>query len=546
MDRRVLLAVVISIAILIGYQEFVLKRLYPPPGSEPETQSAEKTPEEVPPLVEQPAENAPPPVENAEERALPRKQFPNAREVTVDTDLYTAVFTAAGGRLQSFKLKKYRASTEPGSPPLEMINPGEAAELPLGIELRGEQAVRDDDVLYRIEGGSMQLSGAQKGRLTLVWQAGNVHVEKRLEFTGNAYPLGFTVAALQLPQGTNEVGVSWEKGVNPNEAHGRVFQGVVALLDNKIVHRAVKDLEKGEVLTGNLEWAGYGDTYFLSALVPEEQSTYRLWLKKRDNTAETRVLARVKAAKEENFPFEVYVGPKDVDVLDSLDHGLKRAIDFGYFAFLAVPMLQVLRLLDAVTGNYGIAIILLTVAIKILFIPLTQKSFTSMREMQKLQPQMTKLRERLKDKPEEMNKEIMELYRRHKVNPLGGCLPMILQIPVFFALYSALLNSIELRHAPFAMWINDLSAPDRLGNMVLPFVNPPGIPVLTVVMGVTMLVQQWMTPSTGDPTQRRMMMIMPLVFTFMFVNFPAGLVLYWLVNNVLTIAQQYYITRSAA
>jgi YidC/Oxa1 family membrane protein insertase len=165
--------------------------------------------------------------------------------------------------------------------------------------------------------------------------------------------------------------------------------------------------------------------------------------------------------------------------------------------------------------------------------------------MQKLQPQMAKIRERFKETPEQMNKEIMELYRRHKVNPLGGCLPMVLQIPVFIGLYQALLNTVELRHAPFLLWINDLSAPDRLGAIQLPFVQYPGVPVLTLLMGVSMFVQQWMTPSAGDPAQQRVMMIMPLMFTFMFVNFPSGLALYWLVNNLLTIAQQFYINRTA-
>jgi YidC/Oxa1 family membrane protein insertase len=207
-------------------------------------------------------------------------------------------------------------------------------------------------------------------------------------------------------------------------------------------------------------------------------------------------------------------------------------------------MLQALRVLHRFTGNYGVAIIVLTVVIKLLFYPLTRKSFESMRAMQKLQPEMAKIRERLQDKPDEMNREIMELYKRHKVNPLGGCLPMVLQLPVFIGLYSALQNAIELRHAPFIGWVTDLSAPDRLGSIQLPFVDHPGIPVMTLTMGISMFVQQWMTPSAADPAQQRVMMLMPLMFTFMFINFPAGLTLYWLVNNVLTIAQQYAMTRS--
>ena len=169
-----------------------------------------------------------------------------------------------------------------------------------------------------------------------------------------------------------------------------------------------------------------------------------------------------------------------------------------------------------------------------------------MTEMRKLQPQLERLREQYQDDRERLNKEMMELYRRYKINPLGGCLPMLVQLPVFIGLYQALSHAIELRQAPFFGWIQDLSQPDRLGIVELPFIEPPGIPVLTLLMGGTMLVQQAMTPATGDPTQQKMMMFMPLVFTVMFVNFPAGLVLYWLVNNVLSIVQQYLYTKRFA
>jgi len=211
----------------------------------------------------------------------------------------------------------------------------------------------------------------------------------------------------------------------------------------------------------------------------------------------------------------------------------------------------VLHFFHRVTASYGLDIILLTVLIKGLMAPLTHKSYASMKQMQKLQPQMERLKERYSDDKEKLNKEIMELYKRNGVNPLGGCLPMVLQFPVFIGLYNALSTPIELRHAPF-MWIKDLSQPDWKS---LPFTiagwppsfwptAPSGIPVLTVFMGASMFLQQWMTPSAGDPNQRKMMMLMPLMFTFMFVSFPAGLTVYWLVNNLLTIGQQYWINRS--
>ena len=548
MERNALLAVAISIAILLVYYEVLLPRLYPaPPKSSPPlgapAERAERDPARDPeiPELEPLPELAPAAIEAA---APAIAALADAPEVTIETDLYTAVFTAAGGRLRSLTLKAYSTSNAPGSPPLEMVVPGSGGRLPMGLELRGEQMVSDDGVLYEIRGDSRRLSGEEEASLSLFWRASGITVEKRLRFRGDSYPFFLDVVPQEVPAGTVEIGLSWLKGISADDESGGlagVFQGVVAVVDGKLVHKAFSDLDKGEVLTGDVGWAAYGSTYFISAVIPENGENTRLWMRVQNQTAETRVLSRTSGSTPVSF--ELYVGPKETEALEGAGHGLQKAVDYGYFAFIAVPMLQVLRFLHYVTGNWGVAIVLLTLGIKILFIPLTQKSFKSMREMQKLQPQMQKLREKLKDTPEQMNKEIMELYRRHKVNPLSGCLPMVLQIPVFIGLYNALLNAIELRHAPFMLWINDLSVPDRLGSLPIPFVEPPGIPVLTVIMGASMLVQQWMTPAMGDPMQQRMMMIMPLIFTVMFVNFPAGLVLYWLVNNVLTIAQQYVMMR---
>jgi YidC/Oxa1 family membrane protein insertase len=334
--------------------------------------------------------------------------------------------------------------------------------------------------------------------------------------------------------------LGWEEGIDPAGAAAAevVFDHVLVLQEGKLQQTAFTALAEPQLLTGNIGWTAFSGRYFLAAMVPQADATngLRVWTRREGQSVETQVLFPPNVFEARA---ELYLGPKDIDRLERVGHGLRKAVDLGWFTFIALPMLQALRFLHGFTGNYGIAIILLTVITKLLFYPLTKKSFESMRQMQKLQPEMQKLRERLADKPDEMNREIMELYRRHKVNPLGGCLPMVLQIPVFVGLYNALLNAVELRHAPFIGWITDLSAPDRLGSLQLPFVQHPGIPVLTLVMGLSMLLQQWMTPSPADPAQQRVMMIMPVVFTFMFINFPAGLVLYWLVNNCLTIAQQY-------
>ncbi len=208
-----------------------------------------------------------------------------------------------------------------------------------------------------------------------------------------------------------------------------------------------------------------------------------------------------------------------------------RVVSFGFFDPVAKPMLFLLNLFYKFIPNYGLAIILLSVGIKIIFWPLTHKSQKSMKAMQKLQPKIAELKEKYKNNKEELNRKTMEFYRTNKVNPLGGCLPIVIQIPVFFALYRFLLNSIELRHAPLiSFWINDLASKDPT------YISP-------LVMGASMFIQQKMTPTVGDPAQAKIMLIMPVMFTFMFLSFPSGLVLYWLVTNVLSIGQQYYINK---
>ena len=217
---------------------------------------------------------------------------------------------------------------------------------------------------------------------------------------------------------------------------------------------------------------------------------------------------------------------------------IEKSLDYGWFSIIAKPLVMLLQFLHSYVGNYGTAIILMTVLIKILFWPLSQKSYKSMEQMRKLQPMMQKIREKHADDKEALNREIMQLYKTYKVNPAGGCLPILVQIPVFIGLYQTLLNAIELRHTPFItylpftdkLWLADLSAQD-------PFCITP------LVMGATMLLQQKMTPAPGDPTQAKIMMLMPLVFTVLFINFPAGLVVYWLVNNVISIAQQWFLMR---
>jgi YidC/Oxa1 family membrane protein insertase len=532
MERRALLAFVVSLVILIAYQE--LMRLYYP-------QPAQDSGDLVLPDVEPTPLHVAPPEVGAPERAAPVAPV-EGRDVVIDTDLYRAVLTTAGARLKSFVLKRYRTTVDAHSPPLDLLIDTLPDDLPLGVELRGTtKKVSDDGVSYRVDRDALSLGESETGSITFSGEINGAKISKRFEVDGQRYLFHMAVAVEGGSGEFTEMGVGWDKRVPHTPVPGQeiLFDSHVAIRNDKL-----ELLPWGSIETlheKDVRWVGYSGRYFLVAMVPVAADGSRMWVKQQGELVQTQLLLPPGQLQSR---VDLFVGPKEIQTLEKEEHGLRRAVDLGWFTFVAAPLLQSLKWSHRITGNYGIDIILLTVIIKVLFIPLTRSSLKSMREMQKLQPQMVKIREKLKDKPDEMNKEIMELYRRHKVNPLGGCLPMVLQIPVFVGLYNALLNAVELRHAPFASWITDLSAPDRLGSVHLPFVAEPGIPVLTGLMGVSMFVQQWMTPmTTADPTQQRIMLIMPVMFTFMFINFPSGLTLYWLVNNILTIAQQYYINR---
>ena len=286
-------------------------------------------------------------------------------------------------------------------------------------------------------------------------------------------------------------------------------------------------------------WTGFADNYFAELVAPDQETipvadarAKLALVTDNKNIMEARLLAPktpLAPGQSREFVFKVYLGPKLRDFIAAGDDGAKfhfdKSIDFGWFDVIARYLQQALIWLAKATGNYGVAILILTIVIKLLLFPLQHKSIKSMRAMQLLQPEIAKLREQYKDNKEKMNQELMGLYKRHNVNPAGGCLPLLIQLPIFIAFYRALGYSIELRQTPFVGWLQDLSAQD-------PYYIPP------ILMGVSMFLSQKMTPSAGDPSQQKIMMLMPLLFTFMFLSFPSGLVLYWLTNNILSIVQQ--------
>lgn len=282
----------------------------------------------------------------------------------------------------------------------------------------------------------------------------------------------------------------------------------------------------------NVTYGGVAEKYFALFFI-DPKSTILAQSSLAGERVETSLFfpaVNIDGGREVSAVLKFFAGPKDPEVLKKVGYYLPAAVDYGFFHFIARPLLLILNLFYKFTHNYGVSIILLTILIKVLFFPLSQKSYKSMKALQKLQPKMEELRKKYGNDREALNREMMLLYKRYGVNPLSGCLPMLVQIPFFIALYQALMNAIELRHAPFVLWITDLSAKD-------PYYITP------ILMGITMLLQQMLTPSSGDPTQKKMMYILPVVFTFMFLNFPSGLVLYWLINNVFSILQQLYTMR---
>ncbi|VEN73134.1 Membrane protein insertase YidC [Candidatus Desulfarcum epimagneticum] len=476
-----------------------------------------------------------------------------ARTIRVETPLYEAEISENGGALKRFALKEYREEAAPDSPYKELIpkdlptgSPALDFPSPDGAPISG--AVFDAD----IETDSMTVSGAEKA-MTLTWRSPDgLAIEKRYVFRPGRYDIGLEIRIV------NRTGEVLRKDMALSllsraaaKAATYGFEGPSALVDKSLEQIKVKEDEETQRFSGKIDFIAMESRYFMGSVIPQNAPDAEVRAFNRRGDLYCRLVypgLAIGDGESRSFSFNVYYGPKRLGDLKSVSPELAHVVNFGWFDFIAKPCLWLMNFFYKHIPNYGIAIILLTLLTKLLLWPLGTKSYKSMGQMKKMQPLMAELREKYKHDKKRMNEEVMSLYKTYKVNPLGGCLPMVAQIPVFFALYRMLYQAIELRHAPFLLWINDLSAPDRLFSFPfsIPLMEPPyGVPVLTLIMGGTMFLQQKMSPPMGnDPKQAKMMMtLMPIVFTVIFINFSSGLVLYWLINNVLSIAQQYYVTQ---
>lgn len=530
-NKNTLIALVLMLAVWIGFT--VLFPSAPPAPSQKgqplstSTDAAINTPL---PTVPKPAVVPPP--------AAPVRE----QEIVVENDVFRAVLTNMGGRLKAMELKAYGTTPGEGAKPISLVTPGPGDLSTLRTTGVDGFSV-PYDALYAVSGdlSSVRLGAGETREVVFSHRLpSGVLIEKVYSFRGDRhYDFNLRVRVINGGESSQRGNITlslvhlWDESQK-----GGQFEhvGPVTFAGDKLDAADVEDLiEKPQVFGKEAAWTAFTDKYFLTAAVPLSGAAEKIRIEKTPSTVDNLLdspplaLAPGEAATLEYF---LYFGPKDLDLLKSVDYQLAEVVDFGFFAPIARPLLVVLKFFYGFLGNYGLSIILLTGIIKLIFWPLTQKSYSSMKAMQKLQPEMQKIREKYGKDRDRLNKELMGLYKTHRVNPLGGCLPMLVQIPVFFALYKVLMDAIELRHAPFFFWITDLSAKD-------PYYITP------LIMGATMFIQQKMTPTTMDPMQAKVFMLMPVIFTFMFLNFPSGLVIYWLVNNLLTIGQQAWINRKA-
>ena len=536
---RALLAIILSMFILLGWQYFFTPPQPPAPAEQHQSQQAA-----APAVQSDPAQTAAP-------APPPAAVNPKARNIVVETPLYKAVFFEQGGGLKHFILKKYRTAQTKDAPLMELVTVSNPTDMPMTFTLDGGAAA--ELPLFRAEQTSVSVTEGDQTLLMRAELANGIRIERKLTFHASNYLIGSVctisnsgTAAVQVTPALSMSNGPFQGG----SSSGRLFSGPAVYMNHQLHEIKLKDLSSGPlVFQGEVSWAADMDSYFMLTLLPERSSQRTVTISQVAEEHIRTVLAENKtelaSGASKVFEYEGYFGPKKLSYLKEVGYDLAETINFGWFDLIAKPMLLLLNFFHRIFGNYGIAIILVTCLVKGAFWPVTHKGMKSMRNMQKIQPKMAKLREKYKDDPTKMNQEMMALYKTYKVNPLGGCLPMLIQIPFFFALYKVLMAAIELRHAPFMLWINDLSAPDRLMIGVdIPYLH--GIPVLTLLMGGTMFLQQKMTPTTADPQQAKIMQFMPVIFTVMFINFASGLVLYWFVSNLLSILQQQLINRQTA
>jgi len=517
-QRNMLIAFALSMIVLLGWQE-----IFPDHPAQQQVVAGNKSAQPV-------AED-----NGAQPPAMPAQQDATGDAGTEKAATETAVVVSGGktfdigndkihlkisdkGWITRGTLLTYRKSVKPGSPNVDV----------LFMDDGGHAVYANSGVIGARRSTSFALVRQTKSSLTLQSQLENGKIWQRVfSLAPGSYKIDIHDKIL------NGAGLKMYRQVverNPNKKLNTFYEhmGPTALINGKLEEPDYDDLaEEGAQRKASVGgWTGVMHRYFIAALISNPKQNYQYYFKGDGSTYQAGVIDDGKVeGNDALFTTQLFIGPKSIPILQQAGSGLERSVDFGLVAPISKPMHSFLSWLYGYLGNYGWCIIVLVLTIKLIFFYPTQKSYESMAGMRKLQPEMTRLKELYGDDRQRMSQEMMALYKKHKVNPMGGCLPILIQIPVFFSLYKVLLISIEMRQAPFIGWIQDMSVQD-------PYY------VLPVIMGASMFVQQRLNPTPPDPMQAKVMQFLPIIFTGMFLFFPAGLVLYWVVNNILSIVQQ--------
>jgi YidC/Oxa1 family membrane protein insertase len=550
MDKKTIIAIALSIAILFAWDYFVLK---PQRLKNVKPQTTQELPVKSSPSTSLPKTAPVSPISPVTTISTP-EEF-----IITNTPLFEAKWSTKGANLVSLKLKKYNEFAQKPNPSItELVKRMFSESTPRVKSTELVQAINtpmpgvffaggasDENLIF--SANKTGIINLDKEALSLAFDApisDGITLRKTFTVDPKTYLIGYKNTIINSTKQVKSLGLNVTmKASYPvnGELSKTTFNGP-ALLNGKHLEEfklsKIKEPGQFRPFIGSIKWFGYEDTYFLNVIVPINAPEASLSISRLDDSFIASSYSQqyeIQPGKTVEQDLGMYIGPKEYNSLKSYSkYGLNTALSFGFFDIVAKPLLISMNWINKYVGSFGWSIIILTFIIKIILYPLSLKSFKSMKGLQKIQPLMKELQEKYKDDKQRQNQELMKLYKDHKINPMGGCLPLVLQIPILFALYKVFLSAIELRQTPFHIvgtWLPDLSAPD-------PYLITP------LLMGASWFVQQKMTPTPGDAMQQKIMMFMPLIFTFMFLTFPSGLVIYWLISNILSIIQQAYINRA--
>jgi YidC/Oxa1 family membrane protein insertase len=516
-----------------------------PVEAQPATETVELEPvEDELPALSDPVDDATDAMPAIEGEPAPAETT-SAPTIRARTDVLDVEISLEGGTLQGATLLKYPVHKDQPDDLVVLLSPDRdtLGKIQTGLRAAGEAPEPNHRAMFTSSRSSYELGSADELVVPLSWSDdAGITVTKNLRFTRGSYRIDIEQTV------TNNSDVAW-RGAEYAQLQRRSFDIKRSMFDvdsystdGSIIYDGDKSekfrhkdlLEDGPIsLKTDNGWVGSIQHHFVNAVVPEAGTSQRYNYSVRGNVATGSAIGEavvVQPGESRTFTTTTFVGPKLQDQLEEITPSLKLTVDYGWLTILSQPLFWLLSHAYSLVGNWGLAIIMVTVLIKLLFYKLTESSGRSMAKMRNLQPRLKALQERYKDDRQQLSQAMMELYKREKVNPAAGCLPILIQMPFFLAFYWVLLESVEMRQAPFALWITDLSSRDPLF-------------ILPLIMGAAMFFQQKLNPQVGDPVQMKVMQVMPIIFTAMFAFFPAGLVLYWVTNTVLSIAQQWKINK---